>query len=94
MRGTGLKKFERGRSVSLELTKRPQRQPPECGVRRGSGGADARRTLARMTGSSGPEALADWAEPPQAPMAAPRRGARRQAYWPGARMLRSVGEHV
>jgi hypothetical protein len=40
-----------------------------------------------MTGSSGPEALADWAEaladwaePLQAPMAAPRRGARRPAY--------------
>jgi hypothetical protein len=56
---------------------------PTCGAR-----------APRMTGSSGPEALADWAEPPQAQMAAPRRGARRQAYWPGARMLRSAGEHV
>ena len=44
-----------------------------------------------MTGLLGPEALADWAEPSQAPMAAPRRGARRQAYWPGARMLSLSG---
>jgi hypothetical protein len=53
-----------------------------------------RRALAqddRLVRAGGPR---DWAEPPQAPMAAPRRGARRQAYWPGARMLRSVGEHV
>ncbi len=62
----------------------------ECGARRGSGAVKRGARSPRMTGSS----LADWAEPPQqAPMAAPRRGAGRQAYWPGAH-ARSAGEHV
>jgi hypothetical protein len=66
----------------------------ERGARRGSGAVKRSARSPRMTGSSGPEALADWAEPPQqAPMAAPRRGAGRQAYRPGAH-ARSAGEHV
>jgi hypothetical protein len=80
-----------------QLGARLQRQPVppgECGVRRSSGGANTRRALAQDDRLIRAKALAGWAEPPQAPMAAPRRRARRQAYWPGARMLRSVREHV
>jgi hypothetical protein len=49
------------------------------------------RSPSRMTGSSGPEALGGG---PPGPNGAPRRGARRQEQWPGARILRSVRERL
>ncbi len=90
-------KFERG-CVSLKLASLSLSRSVRPAASVASAAAAVKPTRGarspRMTGSSGPEALADWTEAPQAPMAAARRGARRQAHWPGVRMLRSVMEHV
>jgi hypothetical protein len=92
-RGTGLS-FKGSASPSLARAVRAAH-----GFRGGSGRARPGARSPRMTGSSGRglgggrPGLGDRAEAPQA-NGAPRRGPRRQAQWPGARMLRPVRGHV
>jgi hypothetical protein len=81
--GHGLKKFERGRSVSLELPCSASLSLSR-GVRCGSGGTDARRALAqddRLIRAGGPRGLGGG---PPGPNGRPEAGGEAPSGWPSS----------